>query len=89
MQSVDDLKLAQEIKNKQEVRLFNPLDDDFTVRWHGKPLTVNALEITVLPRPEAEHIKKHLIDYIINQRSIHMPTEKDRKAIAKEIEVEL
>jgi hypothetical protein len=89
MQSVDDLKLKRELENEQTVRLFNPLAEDFTVLFHGKPLTINALEIAVLPRPQAEHIKTHLTNHIINERGINLPNEDDIKAIHRELEVEL
>ena len=57
--------LAERDKNTQ-IRLFNPLLTDFSVKFNDgsgqKEYTIKAREIASFPTPIANHIKKHLID---------------------------
>jgi hypothetical protein len=77
------------------VGVFNPLDDDFTVTYDingdRSPLafTVHSGEIEFFQPAVAEHIKKHLADKILNQRTVKTNWADDHEKIVKEISVEL
>lgn len=47
------------------VSFTNPLSDDFTWEWGGKPYTILAGETKPYPRFLAKHLAKHLIDQCI------------------------
>lgn len=89
MQSVDDLRLDQEIKNQTKVRLYNPDKEDFTVLYHGKPVTIHAMEIEAYPFDIAQHLKKHLINHLMSLREVVYPTPEIINKTAKEVEVEV
>jgi len=85
--TVDDLEYSQRTLAKQKVRIFNPDDKDFTVKWHGEPVTARALEIGEFEYHVAQHIKKHLATHLVNKKGIAIPTDEDRQEVIKQIEV--
>ena len=71
----------------ETITVFNPLDDDFVVNYDSKPLkAAKSLSFTDYPYHEGLHVKKHLIQAVVNKRKIH-PFDKDSlKEIEKEID---
>ncbi len=89
MLGVKEMQRVADSNKDKLVRLYNPDTDDFTCNWHGDPYTIHALEMEEYPTPIADHLKKHLADYIFHKRGTKVNAEDDLKAIFKEIEVEI
>lgn len=84
-----ELQAEQDRLAKTRKRLFNPDKDDFTVRFHGKPVTIHAKEIEEFDYFVAEHIKKHLAKHLMGKNeAIQNPQPEDWEALYKKIEVE-
>lgn len=72
--------------------LFNPLKRDFSVNYdingNGKPLTFTARSMTItrFDEPIYDHVKKHLITEILNERELNPTIPKNTEDIIKEIE---
>ncbi len=82
--SVPDL--LQEVQDNSEkvVRVYNPDTEDFTVNYESKPHTVKALDYGEFEYNVGNHVKKHLITFLMNKRSLNPIT--DRKSVEKEVE---
>lgn len=78
-----------------KVAIFNPLSEDFTVKYNkgGDSIeshTIHSLEIEYFEPHMAEHLKKHLADHIINKRGIKRGNyEATREEVLEEISVDL
>lgn len=56
--------------------VYNPLKSDFTVHYDSQgpnpqTYTVRAQEIAHFPYPIALHVRKHLLDAVINARGLN------------------
>jgi hypothetical protein len=73
------------------VTIFNPLSHDFNVSFDimgtGAPMNfvVRSKDIGKIDPKVANHIKKHLINAIFQERGLIYPTESDIQKINKEI----
>lgn len=86
---VHELRHLASIQDSQTKRIYNPDVEDFTVKWHGEPYTIKAMEIQEYPFHVANHLQKHLADKLLHKRGIKNSAEQDLKEIFKEIEVVL
>ena len=81
------------MKNKLGVK--NPLIEDFSVNYDlsglGQPktYTLKGLEIDFFEPVIAEHLKKHLVNAIINKRGVKVNRDADAKEIYKEISISI
>ena len=82
---VADIEREARDKQKQDVRLFNPGLEDFKVKQGEKEHLVRAMEISTFKQFEADHIEKHLADFVMNQRGLSKDT--DRQKVIEEIRV--
>ena len=89
MKSVADVKAKAERDKKQLERIYNPDDDDFTVKYGGKSYTIFSREIDSFPVFIAEHIKKHLATHLLNKRGIKTNSNDDLDKIKEEISIVL
>ena len=87
--TVRELRHLAEKNKDKTVRIYNPDTEDFTWKYHGKEYTIPALNMEQFPVDIANHLKKHLADYILNIRGVKDNPEDDLKKIYKEIEVEI
>ena len=80
--------LKQEAKDNAEkiIGIYNPDTEDFTFNYHRQPYTIKALDYGEFTYKLGLHMKKHLIDHLINKRSLDPIT--DRPTIEKEVEFE-
>lgn len=74
--------------------LFNPLDSTFCYEWKDNENKVHNLcmmpiAITYFEENQAGFMAKHLCDEVMNVRGYDKNTELQRKAIMKEIMVDL
>ena len=75
--------------------LFNPTQKPFSVTYDlsgdksPETFTINALESESYDEPIYSHMKKHLMDHVINLRGINptFPLEVDK--VRKDVEVEI
>ena len=84
---VKELRRLAELNKDKAIRIYNPDIDNFTVNYHGSPVTIRALEIAEFNADVANHVKKHLADHILNKRGVKSNVEDDLAGIFKEIEV--
>jgi len=84
--TVADLKQEVQDNSKKVVRVYNPDTEDFTVKYDGKPHTVKALDFGEFSFEIGNHVKKHLITFLLNKRGWHPIM--DRKRVEKEIKFE-
>lgn len=90
MHNVSEIQRRNRGLRDKKVKIYNPDTDDFTVKWHGQPYTVRALEISKpLPFHIANHIKKHLANHLLHKRGVpeHSNITDTLAKIKKEIEV--
>ncbi|RLG43309.1 MAG: hypothetical protein DRN81_06795 [Thermoproteota archaeon] len=85
--NVSDLKREADQRNKKTRRIYNPLTDDFIVKYSGKKYTLPALDWGEFVLYLADHIEKHLIDKIINKRGV--PTDTNREAYTEKLKQEV
>ena len=93
--TIQELRRLAEQDKKKMIRLYNPDVKDFSVFYDDgsgrKEYTIKALEMEEFPYVIGGHVKKHLIDRILNKRgagvSGNIPEAK--RKIAKEIEVSI
>ena len=85
---VHELKHRSEINNSKTLKIYNPDTEDFTIKYHNEPYTINSLEIMEFSFPVANHIKKHLADHLLHKRGLKINPQTDLENILKEIEVE-
>lgn len=90
---VHELRRRAYLEKDIPIRLYNPLLKDFSVQFNDgsgiKTYTLKSKEIEAFPTPIAKHIRKHLVDFVINERGV---ISTDRVAVSKikeEIEVKL
>ena len=86
---IHELKHQAKINESKTLKIYNPDTADFTVKYHGEPYTVHALEMESFPLPIANHIKKHLADHLLNKRGIKSNPQDDLVKYLKEIEVSI
>src|SRR3990167_2116788 len=77
-------------RDETPISLFNPLNEDFTIEEkddNNNPIkyTIPSLEIATFPAYQANIIKKHLIDALVNDRGIKYATPEQRDGIEKEV----
>lgn len=79
----------------KEESLFNPLDEDFTVTYdiyeNKQPETyvAKSKEISTFPTTIAQHIKKHLLSKLVEERELGYVTPELHQELLEEIEVQL
>jgi hypothetical protein len=75
------------------MRLFNPSKNSFSTTYdingNGSPLmfTIDGLDFADFNDIVGEHMKKHLADFILNERGIKTNAFDDLDKIKREIEV--
>ena len=75
--------------------LFNPTNKDFSVTYDihetGIPetYTVKSMETEYFDEPIFSHVKKHLLDFLINERGTNPTFLEDVKECEKEIDTDL
>ncbi len=89
MRSTSDLKDKESQDSKKTVHLYNDSKTDFVWNFHNKPYDIPAGEIGKFPFHTGVHLKKHLIDHIVNEREINPTYEKEVQKIREEVEVNL
>ena len=77
-------------RDETPISLFNPLKEDFIIEEkddNNKPVkyTIPSLEIATFPAYQANIIKKHLIDALVNDRGIKYATPEQRAELEKEV----
>ena len=50
------------------LKVYNPLNEDFTHSWDGIPYTIPAGEVAMFPEFVARHLAKHLAQKIVSTR---------------------
>lgn len=68
-----------------EVAIYNPDSQDFTVNYGGKPYTIGTKEGLKFPKEIANHIAKHLAKHLVFKRGIKRNFDADYKEVLKEI----
>lgn len=59
--------MAVQKESEQDIlTIYNPTNKDFTRKWGGVPRTIKAHETAEYPRFLAEHLAKHLADFILH-----------------------
>lgn len=86
---VKELRHLAEINASKQVRIYNPDIEDFTVNYHGSPVSIRSMEMQTYAFEVANHIKKHLANKLLHKRGIKNSAEDDLKEIFKEIEVQI
>jgi hypothetical protein len=86
---VKELRHLAEINASKQVRIYNPDLEDFTVNYHGYPVTIRSMEMQTYAFEVANHIKKHLADKLLHKRGTKTSPQDDIQAIYKEIEVQI
>lgn len=90
---IHELRRMSEEEASTIQRIFNPLLKDFSKMYDAgdgrKEYTVKAREISEFPTPIARHLKKHLIDFIMNEREVDPLDKASLSEIEREIEVNL
>ena len=88
------MKLNENLDPKPDTAgVYNPLTSDFSVTYDIKgnsqpeTFTAKSLEITYFPNVVAEHIKKHLQNAVINERSLNPIIPSVRDEVWEEISV--
>ena len=87
--TVAQLKRNSEIDDKKEVYIYNPATKPFKVKYLGEMITLPAMDMLLLPLKKANHVKKHLVDHLMNKRGLNSRVVKLRKRIELEVEVKL
>ena len=87
--TVADLRAEVERNSKKKVRLFNPTTEDFNVKYAGKTYVLKSLESDEFSYRIALHVKKHLVDFLINKREMGYVTPEERQELEKEVEMKL
>lgn len=87
--NIRKVKHLAELNKDKTLRIYNPSTDDFTVKYEGKEYSIGALDMQEYPYHIANHIKKHLADYILHERGIKTNPQDDLAEIKKEIEVSI
>lgn len=90
MSSVKELqRLAKE--DPKEMIIFNPLLKDFSVYFDNdgsrEKHTIRGKDTERFPEPIGKHVKKHLVDFVLNERDGDPML--DREKTEKEVEVKL
>jgi len=85
---VKELRHLAEMNTSKQVRIYNPDVEDFTVNYHGYPVTIRSMEMQTYNMEVANHIKKHLADHLLHKRGVKVSPQDDIQAIYKEIEVD-
>jgi hypothetical protein len=79
----------------KKVRVYNPLNDDFTVMFDvtGKSnpveFRVPAREVETFEKKVADHVKKHLINELINRKGSKPNAEVAKERYMNEISIDL
>lgn len=79
----------------EQVPIFNPLKEDFSVyldvagNGHPMAFTIRAQELGKFDPMVSAHIKKHLINKLIQVEGIKTPTEADIQRLDKQISAKL
>ena len=89
MQDVRDIK-----RDDTPVTLYNPLSKEFTTKWRNdsnveQTLSIPPYEVNTFPAHQAVHVKKNLIDRIINERNLGFVNPEERAVLEKEVEYDL
>ena len=75
--------------------LFNPTRNKFSVTYDtnndGKPITYEIMptETADFDEPIYSHVKKHLIDFVVNERGVNPTFKLEVDSIEKEINADL
>lgn len=69
-------KIAKDFDDTQSKGVFNPLNEDFTVLFGGKPVTIKSGEFEIWPEHKANHVAKHLADKICRDSQVQFLQDK-------------
>ena len=89
MQDVRDIR-----RDDTPTTLYNPLGKEFTTKWRDDAnvehiLSIPSREVNTFPAHQAMHVKKNLIDAIVNDRGLGHVNPDERAVLEKEVEYEL
>lgn len=87
MTTIDEFEYRQRNLADKKIKLFNPDDRDFTVNYHGKPVTIHALEIEEFDYHVGQHIKKHLVKHLLGKADKIIATDEEIKEVEQKVEV--
>jgi len=85
--SVRTLKMEAEDRKHQTKRIYNPSSEDFTVAHAGVSHTIYAGQIQEFQVDIANHIRKHLAEFLLNKRGDWSNYDRDMKKLYEEIDV--
>lgn len=85
--NVNELRRLAEKESKEKITVYNPLIKRFSVNYEGITYTIEGKEIKAFPTHIARHLRKHLVDHIINEKELDPLT--DRESVEKQTEVNL
>ena len=83
--------LQREVKSLSEntVYVFNPTTKDFRCKYGGEEYIVPANDMAPFKEHIANHIKKHLVTFIMNKRGVKSTLPEKRKKIWEEVRAEV
>ena len=72
--------------------IYNPTNRDFSCFYDREnnrtPYIIKSKTITEMPIDVADHVKKHLADFVMNERTIKTNHEDELREVMKEISVD-
>ena len=87
--TVDELERIAKENASKEIRVYNPLSEDFVCEYDGKEVEVKAGEITTLPYFTGKHVIKHLITAVLNSEGRDNVTAQMIASVRSKVEVDL
>jgi hypothetical protein len=82
---VQDIEHLAKKKDGKTKTVFNPTNKDFSWKWDGKEHTIPKGEGVEFDIVVAEHLAKHLADYILTDSGIKTDNEEERNKCLKTI----
>lgn len=84
--SIAQLREENYLNSLKKIVLYNPENEDFTCTFQGKSYTAPAHQIKEFDYHVGKHIKKHLIDFIYQNRDM---TKRTYDSVIQELEKEV
>jgi len=87
--TVKDLWREAKDNSEKKIRLYNPDTEDFSVKYGPKTYTLKSLDSDEFQYTIARHMKRHLINHLINRRGLGYINPDQRKEIENEVEMKI
>ena len=87
--TVVDLKREAKENAKKKIRLYNPDTEDFSVKYGPNTHTIKSLDSEEFQYTIAIHVKRHLVNHLINKRQLGIYSPLERKEIEDEVEMKI